>query len=1193
MPAPFEVTAAQVVALKAAFTPFMNQLLETERAAQGTRGHQLSLNWNETVGDGGVDADYDGAAGSEWVPAGHSVWQFKSGKIQPKEAAVELETATEARECLQAGGSYIVLIGGQALPENLIKRRRKALVDKAIALGDIQVGEEDRIRVYDANKIARWATTYPAMTVSHVLRAPAAGAIDYAAWTSSPPHQLGYSYDGSRTESVNDLRDRLADAEVVQVRIQGESGFGKTRLAMEALSDERFNSLVAYVDDERKTQAGIIEAMVADGREGIIVVDECPADRHVKLVEKLRVGAAIKIVTIGDLGPAATSGGVLGVAQLDDDAMDDLLQRNFPAMQPEARRLIRDNAGGNPRWAILAADAIKRAPDTQVVDLIATGDLGAFVAAYLPQGKTFFVSAVLALFERVGWDRDLRAQKELVASFAGVDVTELDDAELALAERGLIHQQGRYRAIAPAPFALYLAAEGWKQHGARVLDELVPQLNEEMVLALFRRLAQLGRYEPGLDAVAGLLGPTGPFSTLERIEASGLGALLTQLAIVAPDQVAPHLSELIEAADVTELARFTRSRRDLVWTLEKLAWHTRTFELAANALLRLGLGENETYANNATGTWVELFGGRLPGTAATPVQRATYLRRVAADADPHVRLFAVSGAAKPMSSHESITVSGEVQGGVLVEPRGAPQTWVEFGDYRRDLLNILDQLRKDPESEVSAAATKALLGALHPLIDDPLVSSHLANILVGFTGDSLRELRVDIEHLISLYTRHDTNDRNLLEPLTLLRDRLPAATAAEEVQALLQMSRWDLEQGELGQRLTDAVEALGPQGRLDLLEVLATNLPAAWEFGQALGRVDGETDELLDRLTGAFDTNPSALLGYLVALADAGDNTAFDRYLDSPRSQPLTARERLGLATRGPDSQQARDRIRTALAELPVHEAAPASFGWHRNLSNSEIAELVTDWTARIESQDDYNALVDWVNLVLHGVEQIPAELYDPTWDLLALRSQFPNLAHQAWDWAHLADAMVHDHGVELITIILDEIESGQTMIHSGDDDTRILQSSLKAHPDAGWADLARRLGGPDSWRLPMQLRGWIQFSVPHAIIDSWVSTDLDRARLVADMTSAGGEDPTELASMLLDRFADDEQIRSSLAAGFLSGGWMGPYSERVAGQLAQMTAWRTRADLPHGVRRWAGEMVESLTADLARAREREAERGY
>jgi hypothetical protein len=1151
------------------------------------------LNTNETVGDGGVDANYDGAAGSEWVPSGHSVWQFKSGPIQPKEAADELETATEARECLRAGGSYILLIGGQELPEKLIKSRRKALVDRAIALGDIQVGEEDRIRVYDANKIARWATTYPAVTVSHVLQAPAAGAIDYAAWTRSPPHQLGYSYDGLRTDRINDLRTRLADPEVVQVRIQGESGFGKTRLAMEALSDERFQSLVAYVDDERKTQAGIIEAMVADGREGIIVVDECPAERHVKLVEKLRVGAAVKLVTIGDLGPAASSGGVLGVSQLDDDAMDDLLQRNFPSMQPEARRLVRDNAAGNPRWAVLAADAIKRAPDAQVVDLIATGDLGAFVVAHLPQGETFFVSAVLALFERVGWDRDLRAQKELVASFAGVDVKDLDDAELALAERGLIHQQGRYRAIAPAPFALYLAAEGWRQHGARVLDELVPLLDEEMVLALFRRLAELGRFELGLDAVAGLLGPAGPFSTLVRIEASGLGALLTQLAIVAPDQVAAHLSELIEDASVAELAQLTRSRRDLVWTLEKLAWHTRTFELAANALLRLALAENETYANNATGTWVELFGGVLPGTAATPVQRAAYLQRVAADVDPRVRLLAVSGAAKPMSSHESITVSGEVQGGVLVEPRGAPHTWVELGDYRRDLLNILEQLRTDPEPEIAVAATKALLGSLHPLIDDPFVSSDLADILVGFSGDSLLELRVDIEHLISLYTRRDTSDRSLLEPLTRLRDRLPAASDAEEVQALLQVSRWDLEQGELGQRLTDAVEALGPRGRLDLLEGLATDIPAAWEFGQALGRLDGETDELLDRLTDAFATNPSALLGYLAALVDEGDNTAFDRYLDSARSQQITPRERLGLATRGPDTQRARVRIRSALAQLSVREAAPASFGWHKNLSDSEIAEVVGDWTARIASQDDYNALVDWMNLVLHGVDQIPVELQGPTWDLLVLRSQFPNLAHQAWDWAHLAGAMVQDHGVELITIILDEIESGQTMIHSGDEETRILQSSLKAHPEAGWTELALRLERPNSWRLPMQLRGWIQFSVPYANIDSWVGTDLDRARIVADMTSAGGEDPTELAVMLLDRFGDDEQIGSSLAAGFLSGSWTGPYSGRLAGQLAQMTGWRTRADLPLGVRKWAGRLVESLTAELARAREQEAERGY
>ena len=260
-----------------------------------------------------------------------------------------------------------------------------------------------------------------------------------------------------------------------------------------------------------------------------------------------------------------------------------------------------------------------------------------------------------------------------------------------------------------------------------------------MALALFRRLAQLGRFEPARSVLPSLLGSGGPFGSLRSIDQQQIGGLLTQLAIVLPDETSSHLAVMIERASAEDLASLANSRRDLVWTLEKLVWHSRTFDQAADSLLKLALAEIENYANNATGTWVSLFGAMLPGTAASAAARSTYLSRVAVSDSAEVRALVIKAAAQGLTRNEHIGVSGEIQGGVLVEPRGTPPTWVEVGNYRRALLGILNDLRNDSVSEIAESSTDAILHAMHPLIDDPLVGEDLARILETFSGDALNQ----------------------------------------------------------------------------------------------------------------------------------------------------------------------------------------------------------------------------------------------------------------------------------------------------------------------------------------------------------------------------------------------------------------------------------------------------------------------
>ncbi len=1188
---PFDISPERIAALGIRFTPFVNRLLELETRAYEIHGHLLAINSNDTTPDGGVDASLRGSRETDYIPSGDSAWQFKGTRksFGPKVCADEFAKATWAHGFVRDGGAYIIVIGA-ALPDNLIESRRKKVSDKAIELGLLTADDRQRIRVYDANKLARWASRFPSLAVSGLAGGPGSDAVDYERWASGRTHDKGWIADASRETAIRTIRQQLSSAGTVEVRVQGDSGIGKSRLVLEALNQDKLRPLVAYVSDERSVGGELLTHLIDEGRVAILVVDECPPERHVKLVERLPRNPAIRLITIGDTGAAANRTPVIAVDAMPEPGREEFLKANYPQLGPEARRFISDHSHGNMRWTIVLADRVVGLPDAQAADLIGRDDIQTFVATILPEGRDFLFAAILALFERVGWDRDKRFQLEILARFADASVNQMEGVGVQLGRQGLLTPQGRYRAVGPHPLAVFLAAEAWRTQGARIVSELLPQLDPEMALSLFRRVADLGRFEPARSVLPQLLSEDGPFASLEQIESGGLGRMLTQLAIVLPDEMALHLWELTDAASVDALRAQTQSRRDLVWTLEKLVWHRLTFTTAANSLLRLALAENETYANNATGTWVDLFGTLLPGTAATPNQRSSYLSQIASDSRPEIRMLAIKAAARALVPHETITVSGELQGGVLVEPRGGAPTFGEAGEYRRSAISLLQSLLEDADSEVARAAQDTLIGAFSIWIADQFVGDFLAEVLSGLRGLALRKLRIEAEHLLRLYERRKPDQRYLVERLEALLRRLPTPSKIEELQVLVRLRRWDFADGELQSRVSAAVDALESEaGRQSAFALLNEDLPAAWELGNAFAVVLGENDSALGALLAAFNTNSASLIGYLQGLIESGQEAAFDDFLDSSNARGLDLKSQLAVAVRGPATDRARARVFEGLRELPVADGAFTLFAWQRNLSENDVEALIDDWLPRIESQRDYNALVDWVNLRLHGQGGIPERLKDRILRLLLLREQYPDVSQETWDWCQLAGGLVEEHGVQLARLIFDLIDADSLMILEGQDEANLIAQCFRLHPEPLWKDLSGRLAG-GSWRIQIEIRGWLLAVVPVEIIERWVGTDVGRARLVAPVAPVGDEEPTTVARFLLGRFGKDEKVTSALWGQFISGFWTGPESDRIARQIEQLNGWRQRADEPPGVRNWAKGMIQDLEARRRAALEMEAE---
>jgi hypothetical protein len=1183
---PFAVSGEQIERLGERFTMFVNALLDAEGRSGDLVGYALRTHSRDNTADGGVDAHVESAVGTPWIPAGESAWQFKRSDLAPAECKAELRGARWARDLVTRGATYFLVLGARLGAER-IEARRVALAEEAadLALG---VGEESFV-VIDGDMLARWATEFPSLAISSALVGRELAIVEFDLWSRSNRHLDQWVSSASRDAAIELLRRSLVDDGPPDVRVFGPSGNGKTRMVMEALRGE-WAPLVAYIAEADRASDVPFNVLLRTERPVILVIDECDDRRHEKLAEQIPAGSPLRLITIGGLQEHQLRSPIVEVGALEDDGLQGFLGTNYPGLWPEARRFIVEISTGNVRTAQILADRILRAGAAHAAELIQAADLAELVADLLPEGRPFFLSTILALVERVGWDRELRGQLETLAAFAGATPEELDQVGRDLEERGLLTRQGRYRLVAPHPVAVVLAARAWQDMAGRIVDELLPELDTEMALGLMTRAAHLGSYEPARRELRRLMQPDGPLGSLASIEERNLGRFLTQLAIVAPDETTRHIARLLEAEPTEVLEGATGSRRDLVWTIEKLAWHSSSFELAADSLVRLALAENEAYSNNATGVWISLFGTLLPATAASPDQRRAYLLARAQNPDDRVRELVVKACERGLNFHESVSVSGELQGGVLVEPRGTARTHAERGEYQRGLIELLGHLVGDESAVVSARAVGVLVGAVHPWIDDAEVGGALADALIALDDEAQRNVRRTIEYIRGLLERHP--NPLLLQAIDALDERLPAASALEQLRILLDTATWLLDDDEPKARLRALLTEVAETNHLDsvLCWLRETEINGAWQLGQALHDLDADQTDVYRALVESAATNLGAIAGYLTAQAERGDEEAFDRLLDGEAAVAMGAVENLALTVRGPTTERAMRRVIRLVGDIPVAQAARASFSWPRRISDDEASEVLDVLMARVAAQEDYDAVVDWASLAIYDTpvsDRMRAQLFA----LVMLVQQYPDVGRQRWDWSRIAARAAADHPVEVASAIFDRINQGLLTLDS-DPEAAALCDATRLAPGEIWADLAHRLE-QEGWRLAMVLRGWFLNCVPIDVLRGWVGDSVERARVVAGIAEPGRDRPTDVGLFLLGVFGDDDVVRGELAGQFQSGSFVGPWSDTLRTQMAQLRGWSADDGLPSGVRNWADALADGLEPRLEEALRREEEGGW
>lgn len=1199
---PFSVDPAQLVGLGGAlFQNLINRLLAAELASAGMAGSDLHTSYQDNISDQGVDAGVYAATKTNWIPAGDSAWQFKAGDCGPESCATELAGATRARAIIVNGGKYRIVLG-KALEDHLIDARETKLREKASDLGYDVSG--DHFKVIDGNQLARWVEEHPQLAVSTVLRGPGNVAIAFDKWQRSGMHKSTWVPSNDRDELQAAVQAFLADSGRQELRIEGVSGLGKTRGVLEALRGSAYEPLVLYVGDANDLNYPLIDYLTGQNRSAVVVVDECTRKRHNVFAQQLQSGAQIKLITIGERDSRVTQSVPIVLSPLPDDVIERVLTQNNPTLWVEARRVVVANCVGNVRWAMKLADAVLRDPKINVGSLIDADTLQVLVGDLLSDGGGFLALSTLALFTRYGVDREMRVELEQIASGLGIPIDDLIAATRKLEQLGLVTKHGRYRSVTPQPLAVFLAQRAWQALGETIVADLLPTLDASLAERLFLRAADLGSSGPAALALTRILGADGPFRSLEALSEGGASRLLIQLAIVSPEEVAKHLSNLISGATDEQLQDVKAQRRDLVWTLEKLVWHSATFETAADMLLRLALAENETWSNNSTGIWIGLFGAMLPATAAKPSIRIGYLERLSADPDPAVRRLAARGTQAAIDARGgSVMVSGELQGGVVVEPRGTPETYGDMWEYVRAGIKLLETMARDADADVRDVAEQALIDAIHPMLENQQVRDTLFDALVTLPEKALRKVRTQVKHLYALFTNvekpefiaatnSEPNVAGRRVGLDTLSARLPEAAPVDELSSLAFAKRWEREDGELQRSITGLATSMPHEEAATSLMALlrGSEIPeASFELGGALFSVAAGEETLTSLAVLADQGNVAALVGYLHASIAAGTADSFDSFLDGPIGSGLEQSTRLVVTVRGPQSTTGWSRLIEIMRVLPVHVGAPRMFGWHVEVEESRIVEILNEWLAKIELQADYNFAIDVVAMMVFRRPQLSRDVEARISALVELRSKFPDLGHQSWDWVQLARRQLGRDVDNLLLSLLQQADAGSLNIWEGTEEKALFQEVI-AGAGGRSLDSVLRMVQSGSWRLHMDFRGWLASLYDAYDVAAWVGQDVERARLVASLTGVEGDEPSDLVRFLLDSFGSDEQVASSLHSDFISGSRTGKESDRLNRQIAQLEGWIASRTEPAGVRKWATMVVDSIKRRRMAVLEEDAE---
>lgn len=1243
---PLEVAPDHIASLTPQLLARLTQrLLTAEAQTHGLPMSGAHVAAELTVGDGGEDAFFrwdGGPARTQFIPSRRNQFQLKATNIGATAAGRDVLDRRGAIKPmilseLQAGANYIMMVTHPAVRQSMA-RHEAAIISSLTNAGFTPASGQ--VVVMDGSQIAQWVNSHPgvaAWLLGHIH--PGLSVFhDLTHWAGRHEHERSpWVQEDKRLDSFAAALHSIVETPRGVARVVGSSGVGKSRLTLKALeaTGELSNLVVYAVEGETGAHALVsaVQSIVDGARRAVVVIDRCSPDLHADLMAIVRRSSSnASLITLDhEFDP---TGGLPPDTLLVGNAATSVCQliaANIrPTIEQSERARIAHLADGNPQAAILLAevwDLGRPVSDAVLSTRIIEARAGSEGALQLRAAK------LLAVFGAVGVRGDADEVGRLARIPGAPTEHELRAGLDGLLRRGLTQMRGRMMELQPAPLATSLASLQWREWSEPTWTFVVTELDHRLRVRAARGLSMLNREPIGQQVVAALAGWTGPFTTLEALQAKGATEVLSALAEVDAVRVGHRIERALQDLSVDQLRAIDGdTRRHLVWALSKIAFKADGFELAARLLLRLAVAENETWNNNATGHFKGLFGVLGGATEANGKRRFLVLDEILSRGPEAEVALAVEALIDALDTRGGFRMVGpEEHGSRPALKSWRPETWGEVWDYLRACIDRL-VVQASKSGEVADRARTGLGRELRLLINNQLIEDveSAVNAVVAARGQHWPEALEGLGHVLeydaeSLRDGEEDRVQKMIEALT-------PQDLKNRVRLLITEMPWDYPIGErldfaeretrqrvVVEGIASEVLARPPADLVQLLPDLSRGEQRKTpDFGAALAKVAKDPLAMLEEIVSAYASAPDGnrnfgLLGGFVgelvkrypsevrkfksrvaASADLGP--ALPYLCGCIHLEPNDVELVIGAVNAG---------------TVPLRSLSSWTFGGEmERLGAKAVAKLL-----------DY--IIDR-DLAL-ALDLLTAYTFRNEDRLDELRPQLRHLAKRSGERVEGARSQGAEYRFKVaMTWILDkgrddpdanavaadlarvaaEDESGASMIRP------IMPLMLKNFPEVVWPIVGQAIAGGDrvkAWHMELTLGDAYSFrnkapallSLPEEVLFSWCSANPDTAPafaagLLPILTSrdVADDDRTLHPRMkrLLDEYGDREDVLRALDRNMGTFGWSGSTADYYA--LFDGPLLRLENHIHGNLRRWAARTREQLRAEIDHVRGQEDERG-
>ena len=1234
----------------------ISELLWAEATRLGIPISKVHISADIYTPDDGVDAKVsEHTAAGDLIRAGHTAYQIKSGEtFRPQQETVihnELfgtekprkeNLKRRIRECLDDNGTYVLVCTGIDP------------VDRADAEGHLRKFfticgyTNPKVEMWVQNQLCGFLTKYPSSALR--LNGHEAGALrSHKSWAGDAEMGWPFQPGVKQLDLISNLQAGLrTSGSAVHVHVRGEAGVGKTRLVLEATREQDLQPLVLYTNRPAELLDG--EFMATLVREDnhfavILVVDECSADYRTQIWNRLKSrGQRIKLITIFNEWEDSSGVSFLDAPLLERENIIQIIE-GYSIAKDQAERFA-DFCSGFPRVAHVVGFNLQKNPEdllkpTDTVNIWERFVVGSDDPDSSAVSDRFTVLRYLALFKRFGYGDPVVAEAKAISAiiqkgYPHITWPKFQEIVSDLRKRKILQGETTLY-ITPKFLHIWLWVDWWNHHGNGFdLEEFAKDLKDNLLpwyLEMFRYAEQS---QVARKVVGSLLGPSGPFYNRQFFNMRLGGNFFLALTEVDPQRALACLQNTVGTWSQEELLEFREGRRGVIWALEKIAVWKDLFCDAANLLLKLAEAENESWSNNATGVFAELFSpgvGEVAPTEASPQERLPVLEEALLSQSEIKREIALKACDAALEAqHFSRMVGAEHQGFKPKPKLWTPKTYGEIWDAYRHVWNLLRKQLSTLSVEQRAEAIKILFNNGTAIASTTNLGLLVLETWKEMLNNGWTTKTETLEHLISLLRyRQNELQPELSKAAEALRDELVGKDFPSILKRYVAMDLIEDQFDEKGQHIDTRdkqVRALAERciAQPDLLRpelswLVTEEAKNGYRFGYELCKLDRSNSFLKDILEAqrkpAPKNTPFFLSGYMRALFET-EPDKWERLLDDFTTDDQLRIDVPELTWRSGMTDRAALRI-LKLAQAGKMEIGRFGMFCAGNVIKDISEDVFKQWAEFLVGQSDVAGVKILLNLIHYyywdakAGRKLPADLALRALGHVALfqkNGQFHTM--DRYHWAAVGSAFASNHpkeSLKLAQTIVDHFgEEGTIVGRFHSDAHKVLMEITRQNPREVWELVSERLGPPIDTRA-FHLKSWLHGDrylpggesgvlplIPLEQIWKWVDANREKrawylASFVPKQLFSSTERPC-LAREVLIRYGVDSSVRNNLMANFSTEGWSGPASAHYQEKKQWLLDFK-KEETDANVKLWIDEYVEDLQRQIDHAKIREEREAF